>query len=410
MVTIALQHQRVRSATGLAAVQESQGPATSVGIGLRERGHIYYGPIALGSQGQVITVVFDTGSANLVVPAASCTSRGCSGTGARHKFDPKASASGSYVASTGARTDYDGAWRLSLGYASGKVQGEAFEDRVCFGSGPSGTCSERAQFLLAEYESDDFAGYEFDGILGLAPDGPLSAGKSFSLMDDLVHQGTLPSRLFAFYLAGNEGTSEVCLGGYDPVRAGTGLSWLSIDPRRGSWEVPMHDVRVNGTAQGLCGAGRSCRAVLDSGCSSIGLPGGMADELAQRIKFTGDDLQCSDPMAALPTIGFVLDGQNFDLTPQEYVEVSPRDPSTCHLRWSDMAGTGRDDPIILGHPFLLRYYSIYDQDNSRVGLAPVAPKATAEGSDGRAAGGEGGGGEGPAAAAMRKLLAQARVR
>jgi len=249
----------------------------------------------------------------------------------------------------------------------------SFEDTVCLWTNrhDDAICAEHAKFLLAEWESDDFADFEFDGILGLAPDGPLSAGPGFSLLDVLVSQGALSQKLFAFYLSSSdEQSSEVSLGGYNAQHVREGLTWLKVDDAKGIWEVNVDDIVVNSTRLGFrpCAdfLGR-CTAVLDTGCSGIGLPRGMTDKLSKQIGFTGEKLQCTDPTMTLPAIGFVLGGQSFALSPRDYVEVSANNPQSCRLRFSDVESS--DTTFLLGHPFLQRYYSVYDQDNMRVGLA-----------------------------------------
>lgn len=402
MLTIPL-HRRVRSASKLSALEVSQTGSHDRGNGrvqLQEQRHIYSGPLRLGRQDQVLTVVFDTGSANLVVPSASCESRGCHGRDDRHLFDSRASSSGTFVSSSGESTNYDNARHFALTFASGKASGVAFEDSVCLGwteSGAMGICAKQAKFLLAEWESDDFVDFDFDGILGLAPDGPLSAGAGFSIVDELVSEGVLSQRLFAFYLsADDDDASEVSFGGYDTGRVRDNLTWLKVNAGKGSWEVPVHDISVNGTHQGLrqCTAflGR-CVAVLDTGCSGIGLPKGMAGDLATQIGFKGDRFQCADPAIVLPNIGFVLDGHNFELSPKDYVEVSPKDPESCRLRFDDVSDSKYS--FLLGHPFLQRYYSIYDQDKLQVGLSRTERPSEQKSEPG------------PAEVAMTKMLAQA---
>jgi len=90
----------------------------------------------------------------------------------------------------------------------------------------------------------------------------------------------------------------------------------------------------------------------------------------------------------------MLGGRNFELSPVDYVEVSPTNPESCQLRFSELSSDAAGArTFILGHPFLQRHYSVYDQDGLRVGLAPIAEPASSD--------------LGPAAAAMARMLAGA---
>lgn len=400
VLTIPLRHQKLDDKRKLLSTfalrSRSGGPSQTSSISLQERGHAYYGPLTIGSNGQQLNVVFDTGSANLVVPSASCDAPGCRNRRNGHSFDPTQSTSGSYVTEQGGKTDKDHGRNLAIGFATGRVAGLAFEDRVCLAGG---ACANRSKFLLADYETDEFAKYEFDGILGLAPGGQLSMGQGFSILDDLVQDGAMSKRIFAMYLsATDDEDSEVTIGGFNKDRATEELTWLKVNTMRGNWEVHMSDVTVRGKPQGLCSRTFGCTAELDSGCAGIGMPKGMSDALAQQIGFTGAESQCTDPGGTLPTIGFVLSGRTFELSPKEYVDVSKIDPHRCRLHFRDMAGAGSkiSSPVVLGHPFLLRYYSVYDREFLRIGLASVTRNE--------------GDSDGPAAAAMRKSLTEAAAR
>jgi len=395
VLRIPLRHQKLdgRKTLSMFALRgRSGGPSSTNSINLQEHGHAYYAPIALGSDGQQLNVLFDTGSANLVVPSTDCVASGCRNRRGGSSFDPAKSTSGTFVTENGDKTDKDHARNLAIGYASGKVAGLAFEDRLCLGDS---VCANNTKFLLAEYESDEFAKYEFDGILGLAPGGPLSMGMGFSVLDELSHEGALPERIFALYLSADDGESEVTIGGYDKDRAVEEMTWLKVNTMKGAWQVHMSDVTVGGKTQSLCSSSFGCIAELDSGCAGIGMPKGMSDALAIKIGFTAAESQCRNPDGTLPTLGFVLGGKTFELSPSEYVEISKKDPNRCRLHFNDMAGARStvSSPVILGHPFLLRYYSVYDREFLRVGLASVKK---AEGAD-----------DGPAAAAMRSGLKEA---
>jgi cathepsin D len=394
-LTIPLRHQRLeKEPLRFALLSRSGNDATGPSSISLQHSHAYYGPLSLGSSGQQLNVVFDTGSANLVVPSSDCDAPGCRNRGGGHSFDPRQSNSGSFITEQGEKTDSFHARNLHIPFASSKVAGLAYEDRVCLGGD---VCANHTRFLLADYESDDFAKYEFDGILGLAPGGGLlSMGQGFSVLDDLAQEGGLSKRVFALFLsATDDGDSEVTIGGYNEHRAAEELTWLKVNPMRGNWEVPMADVTVAGKPQSLCPTTFGCLAELDSGCSGIGMPKGMVEELAVKIGFTATEIQCTNPAMNLPTIGFVLGGKTFDLKPEEYVDISKKDSHRCRLHFHEMPSSSMGQ-VVLGHPFLTRYYSVYDRENLRVGLASITPKEGAN--------------DGPALAAMRQSLTEASAR
>lgn len=403
VLTIPLRHQRLtgssRPKLSIFAVHSRLGGPSNQGIeghvSLEEHGHAYYGPLTLGSNGQELNVVFDTGSANLVVPSSSCDSSGCRNRPSGHSFDSTGSTSGFFVTEQGEKTDKDHGRNLAIGFASGRVSGMAFEDRVCIASG---LCADNTKFLLADYESDDFAKYEFDGILGLGLGGQLSMGQGFSVMDQLAHGGSISKRIFALFLSAEDDESELTIGGFNKDKAAEDLTWLKVNSMRGNWEVHMSDISIGGKMQELCSSTFGCSAELDSGCAGIGMPKGMADKLALVIGFTGSESQCTDPARNLPTVGLVMGGHTFELSPTEYVEISKKDARVCRLHFRELprAGSSISAPIVLGHPFLLRYYSVYDREFLRVGLASVKPKEGAN--------------DGPALAAMRQGLTDAASR
>ena len=79
----------------------------------------YFGSIELGTSGQTINVIFDTGSSDLWVPSVSCTDDGCTG---GYQFDQ--SASSTYATNNNPFT---------LNYASGSVTGILATDKLNIG-------------------------------------------------------------------------------------------------------------------------------------------------------------------------------------------------------------------------------------------------------------------------------------
>merc|ERR1719443_1566788 len=135
----------------------------------------YFGDLKIGSPGQTFSVVFDTGSANLLVPAEDCESAACR----KHdRFDMSRS-------STAKRVNCDGSPvpddqypdKVTITFGTGEIQGKCVQDKICIDQ----ICSDGHFIASTEESMHPFGTFSFDGVLGLAL--PVMAqGPKFSLM------------------------------------------------------------------------------------------------------------------------------------------------------------------------------------------------------------------------------------
>merc|ERR1712070_1110198 len=84
-------------------------------------------------------------------------------------------------------------------------------------------------------------------------------------------------------------------------------------------------------------------------------------------------IDCSKKsLAALPAIGFRVNGSLFELLPEDYMDSSL---DTCLFAWTTVMDQpeiqGQFPTVVLGMPFLRRYYTIFDLQPSgaRLGFA-----------------------------------------
>lgn len=274
----------------------------------------YYGNIHIGKPAQTITVVFDTGSGNLMVPSTLCTDSACQ----RHKrFDPSLS-------------------KTVVNMQSNRQPAGAFESREPFGS------------------------FNFDGVLGLALSG-MTQGPNFSLMNRMEAAGNLKHALFSVFLSDSDDEdSEITFGDIKQERMVGQMFWVPVSRHTGYWQVQMEDIAFNNERQSLCS---DCQVAVDTGTSMLAGPSHVIDALTARLKVRHDCSNYDD----LPDLGFIVSGHVMNLKPAEYVDNSG---GYCSLSLMSLDVPPPNGPLfIFGDPFLRKFYSAYDRHSERVGFA-----------------------------------------
>jgi hypothetical protein len=315
----------------------------------------YWGEISMGSPPQQFTVIFDTGSGNLILPEASCDSPACK----RHKMYDSSKSSGSKKiedagGNPSAGVEMEGG-HATITFGTGEVEGNFYEDQFCLGD----SCT-KARFVGATRETDQpFMSTEFDGILGLGFS-DLSMGNGFNIVEDLKNSGTLPKNQFSLYLS-DDGDSEITFGGYKSEYLLSQVQWATVD-HQSYWQVAIDDVTFDNVPTGLCGAS-GCQVAVDTGTSLLAGPTEIMEALDEKLGVKSD---CSN-MGSLPMLGFSLNGQVLNLRPEDYVDKTDDGCSTALMTLDVPPPKG---PLfIFGDPFLRRFVTIYDMDGPQVGFA-----------------------------------------
>ena len=122
--------------------------------------------------------------------------------------------------------------------------------------------------------------------------------------------------MFSFYFAKEEEgseKSEFTLGGYNPDHVDGDIHWHKVVDQY-YWTMEAENILVGGEDIGLCRHG--CKVVADTGTSIMTAP---TDDLSKLLKRLDVRDHCHD-LTSLPTISFVLDGQQYNLDPEDYVK------------------------------------------------------------------------------------------
>ncbi len=118
----------------------------------------YIGAVGVGTPPQVLTVVFDTGSADFWIPSQACTT--C---GDKNTFDSAASSTYKPVYDRTIIGSSTTIQSFEISYGSGRVSGEVCTETLSFNT------LQVPNFLIAQatYEDPMIASFLMDGVLGL---------------------------------------------------------------------------------------------------------------------------------------------------------------------------------------------------------------------------------------------------
>lgn len=312
----------------------------------------YFGDLQVGTPAQVFSVVFDTGSGNLIIPGEDCRSQACL---IHDRFSREKSPLAKRINCDGTEVRGSDPDEITITFGTGHISGHCMEDTVCVGT----ACSRGAFISSTDESAQPFADFAFDGVLGLSLD-VLAQGASFSLMQRLVSLHQLMHPLFSVFLSDSDAeTSEITFGDIKEDHMASELFWVKVTGTSGYWEVNIDDIVIGHEKQSLC---RDCRVAVDTGTSQLAGPTDIVMELSRRLNVRPD---CSN-FKVLPDLGFIIGGRILTLAPRDYVDKGSR----CDVSLMELDVPPPKGPLfVFGIPFLQRYYTVYDHQNQRVGFA-----------------------------------------
>lgn len=342
----------------------------------------YFGKIHLGSPAQSFTVVFDTGSAHLLVPSSKCLGAPCD---TKQRYRRALSTSAEDIDHAGELTTAqdDERDQVAIAFGTGEVEGEFVREDVCLAlGGGEGACT-RARIITATKMSESpFGEFVFDGVLGLGLDS-LALDPEFSIFGQALRQHPTMEPRFGVFLARDDAVrSEIAFGGYDRQRVSEELAWADVvNAEAGHWMLPVRSVRIGNETLDLCTPG-DCRAIADTGTSLLGVPRQILQHVNFKLARTmpGDPEQLDCRHQEGPEIIIDIGGVEIRLGPEDYSrpaglrvvnDKTNESQFVCRAQLipvDDMAPLGAK-AFILGEPVLRKYYSVYDWSAKRVGFA-----------------------------------------
>lgn len=317
----------------------------------------FVGEVSIGTPGQKFDVIFDTGSSNFIVNSKKCKSPSCV---SRKSYNSERSVSYKSVGTT-----------IDVQFGTGEILGEVSEDSVSIGT----VHLRHQKFVeITEEIGEVFADCKFSGILGLAFQSMAAKG-TVTIFDSIISRKVLSWNVFAFYYSLNEEeTSEISIGSINNKRFTGEITWIPVIPQlQNYWLIEVEDILLDGESTGFCYSG--CRAAIDTGTTLLAAPSEDLFELMERLSS-----ECTN-LDQYPVLGFKIQGKVFEILPENYI-ITQRgdyydDPglhspgfTECTLAIMAIDVPEPNGPLwVLGDVFLSSFYSVFDRDNMRVGLA-----------------------------------------
>lgn len=326
----------------------------------------YYGSIMIGTPPQPFSVIFDTGSGNVIIPDESCAYHGCMN---HDKFDADDSTSSQDINLDGAPVTGDYRDMVTITFGTGEIDGVYLEDKMCVSKS---ACTPMRFIASTRQTSAPFAHLEFDGIVGLGFPA-LAEGQGFNLLQEMVKDGTLPEHMFAIYLNGAD--DEITFGGYRKERMidPANMFWTPVT-KEYYWQMEVSDVYAGATATGMCQTvfGGPCQVAVDSGTNLLAGPTHMYNLLKEKVPIAPD---CSN-YHTLPNLGFMVGGKKLEIAPEFYVSKQQMvGGAHCELFYLPLDLAPPHGPLfILGEPFFRSYYTVFDVANKKLGFGEPTKK------------------------------------
>lgn len=196
------------------------------------------------------------------------------------------------------------------------------------------------------------------------------------MVQKLYDQGVISQNVFSFQVGTVDGTSHVTIGGYDVEEFSIEkeLTWHNLI-NNFWWTLGLKGVQVGGKDIGVT----TKQVIIDTGTSYALMPSSDFRKIQQYFISEGHQCtfentffnqfvcQCSDEQyKSYPSIDVKIDERLYTLGPQNYID---RTIDICSFKVMTSQMSGDSAFWIMGLTFFQNYYTVFDLENQRIGIA-----------------------------------------
>ena len=326
--------------------------------------------VYIGNPTKEFNLILDTGSNWLWVGSDSCENCYASGI------------SDLYHCSNSISCIEDSLTSMDIHYGIGYVNGYMTRDRVSLDK--FGNISVDDQQFIQIQRIQDINQLKGEGLLGIGKKGYETKVQS-TFIENLKKQGKIEHNMFSLYLLGHDcrEDSRIVIGGHDESLFEGNITYVyGISDEM--WNIPIESVffSMNDMVKNIDSVYKT--ALIDSGSSEIVMNSTDLSHIINHFESLGiycemidnyqnvPQLTCEESdETRYPDFNVKINSTIFTIKPKEYFAncyfISFK--YVCRLHFIVDNSLDIEEIIILGETFLNVFYSIYDLENNRIGLA-----------------------------------------
>jgi hypothetical protein len=230
-----------------------------------------------------------------------------------------------------------------------------------------------------------YPNFNVDGVFGMGRE--QVSNKSLSFLARAAYNGHLKSTTWSYQPAPGNNTANLFLGGYDASQVNGSLTWMSVPNDTMEWNSTMQNMTINGTELWNNTVNEYTTLMFVTGYKYMGLPASVWYHICSVLQAANPGLgvSCLASASRISATGPCENFAPFNLSLQfntTATYIIPSDGTTYYSATSNKCywnfnKVGNGTEFIIGEQFFQQFYTVFDNENSRMGFGVGAHASTA---------------------------------